>query len=553
MLFEVRALGGRNESDAYRDASRWEYNWSELVVPYVLDPVSQAWTNKSHMITGRLIKRQSADLIVIQHLDISLFPLTVRVTSDVIHLMHTFFSSSHNSFTSKEDKYKSKFLPHANQTMINDQQSDATYDPNNAHKLFGSANKHRPHSYSQSVVQAIKHKRYISVAKELYRKARGIDENSINSASNSADPSPAHSRNPSTMAGVTSPTGPTQLSDASHIDTMDDNPSRASLAEYDRMIPIDSFDDAIFDDSVTRQRRKAIARRQRRTLVKSVEPNIMFMYVRFNRSSLLLSFRGNKEHNIENFEGVCIKIRQFVIQRKLLPFSKFISKIRNEYIKIVLGQLGSGVRDFLAYKLGIRTAEQRKAERLARLAGSGSTKSFEVQSSTTDLYGELADDTTDDQPNSPTSDISIEGYHTICTPSNMNRPIRSNTIDTASENKSTKNALVQGVSMLFGRKNTSKRMTGPLSPANSTTLNIPSPQSLSNNNQSTSFSPIKSHSLAPPIPSRMSKKPLIQTNRLMSTNGSELTPTREEDDDKLENPMDPHLFHMLSNSTQHHE
>lgn len=96
-----------------------------------------------------------------------------------------------------------------------------------------------------------------------------------------------------------------------------------------------------------------------------------FTYFRFGRTLILVSYQGNKENNIEDFQGLPVSLRSFLIQQKTCTLNKMADKIKKQLIKTLLGQIGGGLGSFLGYKLGFKSKpfilnEQNKTDALVQ-------------------------------------------------------------------------------------------------------------------------------------------------------------------------------------------
>jgi len=56
--------------------------------------------------------------------------------------------------------------------------------------------------------------------------------------------------------------------------------------------------------------------------------NVRFIYVRMGSTSIIVSYKGNSEHNIENFQGLKIRFHTIVYQRKTWTGKHFLKRIR---------------------------------------------------------------------------------------------------------------------------------------------------------------------------------------------------------------------------------
>ena len=98
-----------------------------------------------------------------------------------------------------------------------------------------------------------------------------------------------------------------------------------------------------------------------------------FVYVRIASLSVCVSYLGNREYNIEDFQDLTLTLPHILYRRKLWSILKFQERLKKDLIRKLFGQLGESLASFLAYKTGLtglrkqfeeknQTADDKKAK-----------------------------------------------------------------------------------------------------------------------------------------------------------------------------------------------
>jgi len=80
---------------------------------------------------------------------------------------------------------------------------------------------------------------------------------------------------------------------------------------------------------------------------------IHFVYVRLGQIQVSVSYQGNKQHNIEDFENLIVRMNSLVYLRKNWPITKFQDRLKKDLFRKLLSQVGDALASFIAYKVGL--------------------------------------------------------------------------------------------------------------------------------------------------------------------------------------------------------
>ena len=83
-------------------------------------------------------------------------------------------------------------------------------------------------------------------------------------------------------------------------------------------------------------------------------PLLYVQYMRLGASVLSLSYLsgGNKKYNIEDFQGLTVRVKPFTLQKRELTVEQLVRELRNQQLKALLRQVTATLGNFLSYKLG---------------------------------------------------------------------------------------------------------------------------------------------------------------------------------------------------------
>ena len=406
-VVEIKGIGGRNLAPHYQDATRPEYEWREMVSLFMGGGkgIDSAWTHRDVMLHVQCTIKEDVDLIVLKHLEVNLHPISVRITYEGITSIIDFFVTEQQRLKRQYQKYREQFLPQSQAVLDVDQEE---LDKEKSLLGFGAQSGSQPHSprdgagvegghHRKSVKNAFKgisnffhrhgheHKHSPSTSSALNPTAeedelRDEDDHSP-SASHSQRPSasmmsttsthlpPHHAHSMSTTSAmrpsvsvdvsehsgsVSVPQTPNALSSAARKVSVSLTRPLIGAAAMD-LPPTTSTKGGAGDlPKSSSLSRKLTADRP------EPEPEIYFNYLRLGSSLIVLSYfsGGTRKYNIEDIEGLPVKVKSLLVQKKRWTPSHLASHLKKEVIKSMLGQVTETLGRFLGIRLGLVSGEK---------------------------------------------------------------------------------------------------------------------------------------------------------------------------------------------------
>jgi len=233
---------------------------------------------------------------------------------------------------------------------------------------ISASNSARESGRKRSIFSSIKHSRVISAAKDFFTHSESqtqqppqpshsdlYDHDSLSVSSLLQPPSPS-----SILSPVSTTRSRHRRSNSDDAQSRDMDSTALSAPNSARNHTLSSYSSG---GSVGRASSSSSAsHRPHHHHRSSMAPRlIQFVYVRFGSTQFLVSYWGNKQqstNNIEDFQGLKIKFKQIVFQKKMWTIKKFGNQIKKEIIRNLLGQVSATLGGFISYKLGFRPAEQ---------------------------------------------------------------------------------------------------------------------------------------------------------------------------------------------------
>ena len=94
--------------------------------------------------------------------------------------------------------------------------------------------------------------------------------------------------------------------------------------------------------------------RKQQSTAANHSPLLYVQYLRLGASVLSLSYMsgGSKKYNIEDFQGLTVRVKPFTLQKRELTAEQLVKELRNQQLKALLRQVTATLGNFLSYKLG---------------------------------------------------------------------------------------------------------------------------------------------------------------------------------------------------------
>ena len=395
LLLEVGIVGGRNLLPHYLDSSRPEFAWQEMVALFKGGGgrvVDSAHVHRDVMVHLQLVAKQEAGQLYLHHLELGLHPLSLRITYEGISSVIDYFVTEQKRLSTKYAKYRERFLP-VSQVVLDIDMDDK--DTREKEKLLlglkgaaggggdsgsvsiphspkdgGDAQREKRSSMRErmSAISSFFHRHDKPHSASLSQLPDDDGDPAVLRADDDFDSSPARpagsgltphhtpsSSLPATPHHHTHSLSATLASRPSISVT--DGPDLSSLtmsggSTSSSMPPTPNAASlAVRKSSGTdRDGSKSESSSSRR----SAEPEIYFNYFRLGASYFVLSYfsGGNKKYNVEDFQGLPVKVKAFVVQKKHWTPSHLLSHVKRDMLKALLGQLTETLGKFLSYKLG---------------------------------------------------------------------------------------------------------------------------------------------------------------------------------------------------------
>jgi hypothetical protein len=539
---EIRALGG---SVLYKshDANEEKKLWSELIQPLQLNSSEEnPCQSKEVMIHLQALKRENSmepagaetklnqSEISIAHAELNIHPLNIKLTYETLSSCIEFFVDERASIHKQYKRMKRSFLP-LGATVLD---SDTT------HNIAMNKTK-EPHTK----------------ANESKRVADSANSNSSLSPLTTLKKaflkySKPNKKKPSISTGFGGLL----------------TPSAAAEEDATNVSPVSSDGEE--------ERSTALKRLYR-------SKTIHFNHIRCGKTHMVISYWGNKQNNIEDFQGLVVKINKFQVQNKHWTMQKFLDRLKSEYLRILLGQVGDTLGSFLSYKLGFSRAyraklaagtatvnEDSSGDELEETINPNNTQSIELTAVEESYNGrELSYNVTSDNANPSVFSATPSAMkdQQLASPSMVSRTSHAASINSSS---TPLNCSEKQIKLLFGQKAVKQRLSQMLPGENSHSFIatprsalsnrsfasnlLPSPPSMQHNRaastqsstyQSSSFNPNAMTNTAPIMAvvvkdAAATSSPSIQVldnSRNVTANSIE------------ENSLTPELFAALHNST----
>ena len=455
-VVEVKTVGGRVLLPHYLDQSRPEFAWQEMVSLYAPDKTADsAWRDvmlHAHF-TGRFDRSAQGSgeegQAVIQHAELNLHPIAVRITYEGIMLIVDYFVTEQQKMSKQSASYRDTFLPLSQAVLDMDGDVGALSASEKAERekdkqLLGIASgsggsvPHSPkaggdsehrrkgmkdrmkgishffhrdkhsHSHSQSHSQT-GHSQSVTAGhtgeldEELHSlPPRADDDTTATSALLSstnasalaasgvtslprpiapAPPHHHHSHSLSTSSGSSSGASSTGVPSRSALSSLSGEVDEKSALSFSvphtpssmaSLAARKSRSSATAANSLTltEQERDALLQQQKADTVNSTaatsatsvkkssaaspSPLLYVQYMRLGASVLSLSYLsgGNKKYNIEDFQGLTVRVKPFTLQKRELTAEQLMKELRNQQLKALLRQVTATLGNFLSYKLG---------------------------------------------------------------------------------------------------------------------------------------------------------------------------------------------------------
>jgi hypothetical protein len=347
--------------------------------------------------------------LVIQHLELNIHPLRVQLTYDTLSALQEFFVTDQQKFNThlpvssvgaaggsngaeggsaidtatlkskmKFAKLKSKFLPTGH---ILEHASKPSTSPAAAAAASSSSKDEKDKKHKGGLLSALKHSR---VAKMLHISDKDKDKDGDEHEPPS--PSPLFGMRARSATSGEDPFGCSapQLLSPTGVALLDKNNMGLAAGSSSSLLLMEGPSPRLGETPVRKMSAssssssssaaaavKAAAVGKKK---KSNAPLLSIVYVRMGSTLVNVSFWGNRGGaggvaggggggggGIEDFQGLNIKLKQVVLQKKRWTAEKFANHLKKELLRNLLGQVSNTLGSFLSYKLGFRPAQSNEA------------------------------------------------------------------------------------------------------------------------------------------------------------------------------------------------
>jgi hypothetical protein len=307
---EIRNISGRNLDYASKPNCR-EHAWADVILPLELKERSDSWNDRNVMVNAHAVKKVVNGRNVVPHLEANVYPLNIRLTYDTLFNIAAYFVYDQEKLTKEYTKHKTRFLPVSEVLEIDGPHKPSASDIQSAHRPGASSSSLSSSSSSAgSILNAIERGR-LGTAFEMYRSRAAAFIESLDEPFTSPT---------SSDRAVTSPPGGGGSGSAGGA-------ASSSTTGAVKKKPAPSDTGELYE----------------------------FTYIRLGRTRFVVSYLGNKQHNIEDFQGLVVRLKGFVYQRRVSTLEKLGRRLRKDIIKNLLSQVGETLGSFLSYKLGMRS------------------------------------------------------------------------------------------------------------------------------------------------------------------------------------------------------
>ena len=418
-VVEVKGIGGRNLLPHYQDSSRPEYEWKEMVQLFMGGGkgVDSAWTHRDVMLHVQVVVKEDSELVVLKHLEVNLHPISVRITYEGITAIIDFFVTEQQRLKRQYQKYREQFLPQSQAVLDVDQEE---LDSKQQALLgFGAASSNSaPHSPREGGGAEGGHRKsgvknaFKGISNFFHR--HGHDKQHGSSASTSSQLNPTAEEDEVREEDDHSPSAatPGQRSSTSIMSTTSTHlphpphhsHSMSSTSTMRPSVSLDSLDHSHSGSASVPATPSALTSAARRVSVSLARPligaagmdlpssttkpsnpsdkasstssrksssstpsdkadaeaEIYFNYLRLGSSLIVLSYfsGGTRKYNIEDIEGLPVKVKSMLVQKKRWTPTHLASHLKKEVIKSMLGQVTETLGRFLGIRLGLVSGEK---------------------------------------------------------------------------------------------------------------------------------------------------------------------------------------------------
>jgi hypothetical protein len=347
--------------------------------------------------------------LVIQHLELNIHPLRVQLTYDTLSALQEFFVTDQQKFNThlpvssvsaaggsggseggsaidtatlkskmKFAKLKSKFLPTGH---ILEHAGKPSTSPAAAAAASSSSKDEKDKKHKGGLLSALKHSR---VAKMLHISDKDKDKNKDGDEHEPPSPSPLFGMRARSATSGEDPFGSSapQLLSPTGVALLDKNNMGLATGSSSSLLLMEGASPRLGETPVRKMSASSSSSTSSATVKaaaaekkkKAKAPLISIVYVRMGSTLVNVSFWGNRGGaggvaggggggggGIEDFQGLNIKLKQVVLQKKRWTAEKFANHLKKELLRNLLGQVSNTLGSFLSYKLGFRPAQSNEA------------------------------------------------------------------------------------------------------------------------------------------------------------------------------------------------
>lgn len=401
---EVERVSATN-LDYIQDPKSKEYAWADLVTPCVLQDIDKqqsSWASRDSVfsiwVEARAYDKKPHTLKMLSHFEVNVAPLTIRLTHDTVSRLVRFFSRGQHRNRRQIDHLRKRFLP-TNLSVL----EIATPQKPTASDIQSHIDKQADRSPLDISKDIVKPDNFVSAALDLYYtsstapSAPGSETQTKDNADANINEGKRRLRRMLSRllsrSRSSSAVGREVISPTSDSISREGPSKGFSVDELARVIDKDALGPSSgrirtphgLEDA------HALARSQSGPMSSSASDSgcsIMdkknpsseggsrafeVTYFRINPTFFILNYHGSKAHNIEDIQGLKLKLKNpLLYQGRSWTSEQLLKRLRNDLIKWSLSQgLGDTLSGWFFYKLGIHKKDQTQVGLTEALSGTG--------------------------------------------------------------------------------------------------------------------------------------------------------------------------------------
>ena len=329
LTVEVRYISAIDEEAASHDPQSKAYRWKHVVAPLLYG--NRIWNHKNVMFSLHGLMKTDHGTHAFPHLELNLYPLNVRLTYELASSLFEFFVTAESTKSKKRyDKYKGRFVPKSRVILTLEDDVKSSKDTSDLHsramKMHTELEEQElPSRYAagdedddeeERLEKAIREKKLFVMAMQMY-KEQGKEEETV--ARVGASPKK-------------------EARKAKKKKRKDKEKERDRDCQAN-MVSSGTVASRIF----------------------LADMEFLFTYVRIGSTRVVVSYKGDKQNNVEDFEGLKIKLNGMVYQRRLWTLMQFGKRLQTDIVRDLLSQVGDTIGALLSYKMGWRGHMKRRA------------------------------------------------------------------------------------------------------------------------------------------------------------------------------------------------